>query len=218
MCEHAHHSITDSSLNPLQSQVSRRSFFRGMAAVTGTVVWASAATSGAGAQEGTTSSGGGLHVGRGLADMTGEPWGAGMFGYAVDEQKTVGIQRRQYARAFIFVDAARENSRLVHVTCDVGLMFQSIHLEVLRRLKEKYGDLYNQSNVLLAATHTHVAPGGTSQHLMVDITHGGFRPKTFEATVEGIVTAIIRAHDDIQPSEVTAVSYTHLTLPTSDLV
>ena len=75
MCEHAHHSITDSSLNPLQSQVSRRSFFRGMAAVTGTVVWASAATSGAGAQEGTTSSGGGFHVGRGLADMTGEPWG-----------------------------------------------------------------------------------------------------------------------------------------------
>lgn len=208
MCEHAYHSITDSSLSPLQSQVSRRSFFRGMAAVTGTVVWASAATSGAGAQEGTTSSGGGFHVGRGLADMTGEPWGAGMFGYAVDEQKTVGIQRRQYARAFIFVDAARENSRLVHVTCDVGLMFQSIHLEVLRRLKEKYGDLYNQSNVLLAATHTHVAPGGTSQHLMVDITHGGFRPKTFEATVEGIVTAIIRAHDDIQPSEVTVAEST----------
>lgn len=208
MCEHGQNTTPNHLQNSLKSQLSRRNFFRGMAAVSGTVLWASAGAPGASAQEASGGSGGGFHVGRGLADMTGEPWGAGMFGYAVDEQKTVGIQRRQYARAFIFVDANRDNSRLVHVTCDVGLMFQSIHLEVLRRLKEKFGDLYNQSNVLLTATHTHVAPGGTSQHLMVDITHGGFRPKTFEATVAGIVTAIERAHADIQPSDVTVAETT----------
>ncbi len=208
MCEHTKQATTSSSNNFLENSFSRRSFFRGMAAVTGTVVWASAGAPGAGAQEDSGSGTGGFKVGRGLADMTGEPWGAGMFGYAVDEQKTVGIQRRQYARAFIFVDANCEDSRFVHVTCDVGLMFQSIHLEVLRRLKDKYGDLYTQENVVLAATHTHVAPGGTSQHLMVDITHGGFRPKTFEATVEGIVTAVERAHEDIQPSDVTVAEST----------
>ena len=121
-----------------------------------------------------------------MADITGEPWGAGFNGYAVLDQTAVGIQRRQYARAFIFADDAQPNNRVVHVTADIGLMFQSIHLEVLRRLRQRFGSLYGEHNVLIAATHTHVAPGGTSQHLMVDLTTSGFRPKTFEATVKGL--------------------------------
>lgn len=84
MCEHTKQATTSSSNNFLENSFSRRSFFRGMAAVTGTVVWASAGAPGAGAQEDSGSGTGGFKVGRGLADMTGEPWGAGMFGYAVD--------------------------------------------------------------------------------------------------------------------------------------
>lgn len=178
------------------SAVTRRKFFGGMAAVSGTVLWASAMNGTAAAQDGS------INVGRGMADMTGEPWGAGMNGYAVLEQTSVGLQRRQYARAFIFVDPATDK-RVVEVVADIGLMFQSIFLEVLRRLKKKYGFLYSDHNVLLHATHTHVAPGGTSGHLMVDLTTAGFRPVTFEANVSGIVAAIERAHDDIQPSRLT---------------
>lgn len=177
------------------SPFSRRIFFAGMAAVSGSGLWSSISQGTAGAQ-----SGGSLEVGRGMADMTGEPWGAGMNGYAVLEQSSIGLQRRQYARSFIFVDP-NSGQRVVHCTADVGLMFQSIHLEVLRRLKAKFGDLYGQHNVLLHAQHTHIAPGGTSAHLMVDITVGGFRPITFEANVSGIVDSIVRAHDDIQPSD-----------------
>lgn len=182
-----------------------------MAAVSGTVIWA---TSGAGLvasaeERPTTNQGSGqLLVGRAMADITGEPWGAGMFGYAVGDQTSVGIQRRQYARAFIFAAADDPASAVVHVTLDVGLMFQSIHLEVLRRLRAIFGDRYGQHNVLLHATHTHVAPGGTSQHLMVDITHGGFRPRTFEATVAGTVDAIVRAHGDLSPAEVVVTENT----------
>lgn len=167
-----------------------------MAAVSGTVLWASATKGSAAAQTDS------IHVGRGMADMTGEPWGAGMNGYAVLEQTSVGLQRRQYARAFIFVDPATQR-RVVEVVADIGLMFQSIFLEVLRRLKTKYGDLYSDHNVLIHATHTHVAPGGTSGHLMVDITTQGFRDIMFEANVSGIVAAIERAHDDVQPAQLT---------------
>ena len=42
MCEHTKQATTSSSNNFLENSFSRRSFFRGMAAVTGTVVWASA--------------------------------------------------------------------------------------------------------------------------------------------------------------------------------
>ena len=139
-----------------------------------------------------------LIVGRGMADMTGEPLGAGMNGYAVMEQSTTGIRLRQFARAFIFEDADGVSS--VFVITEMGLMFQSIQLEVLRRLKEQFGAQYNESNVFISASHTHVGPGGTSGHLMVDLTTMGFRPVTFEATVAGIVEAIKRAHVDKQLS------------------
>ena len=194
------HSFTEVAAppsTPFNSAFSRRTFFAGLAAIGGGVLWSSLGTGQAAADPQ-----GSLQVGRGMADMTGEPWGAGMNGYAVLEQSSIGLQRRQYARVFIFVDP-ESGQRVVHCTADLGLMFQSIHLEVLRRLQGKFGELYGQHNVLLHAQHTHIAPGGTSAHLMVDLTVGGFRPVTFEANVAGIVEAISRAHEDIQPSDIT---------------
>ncbi|WP_295643110.1 neutral/alkaline non-lysosomal ceramidase N-terminal domain-containing protein [uncultured Corynebacterium sp.] len=197
---------TPSVFPVFESEWSRRKFFGGLAAVSGTVLWASV-TDKAGmatAQpQGNVPSAPGLQVGRAMADITGEPWGAGFNGYAVLDQTAVGIQRRQYARVFIFADEKNPKQRVIHVTADIGLMFQSIHLEVLRRLRKRYGSLYGEHNVLITATHTHVAPGGTSQHLMVDLTTAGFRPVTFEATVKGIVDAIVRAHEDLSPADVT---------------
>ena len=141
-----------------------------------------------------------MTVGRGMADMTGEPLGAGMNGYAVLEQQTSGLRQRQFARAFVFDDG--NGGRVAHVTADMGLMFQSIQLEVIRRLQARFGDTYHEGNVLIGASHTHVAPGGTSGHLMVDLTTLGFRPVTFEATVTGIVLAIERADADLAPSQI----------------
>lgn len=81
-------------------------------------------------------------------------------------------------------------------------MFQSIQMEVLTRLRARFGGTYHEGNVLIGASHTHVAPGGTSGHLMVDLTTLGFRPVTFEATVAGIVRAIERADADLAPSHI----------------
>ncbi|MFD5867113.1 neutral/alkaline non-lysosomal ceramidase N-terminal domain-containing protein [Corynebacterium sp. NPDC060344] len=141
-----------------------------------------------------------MTVGRGMADMTGEPLGAGMNGYAVLKQQTAGLRQRQFARAFVFDDG--NGGRVAHVTADMGLMFQSIQMEVLNRLRARFGDVYHEGNVLIGASHTHVAPGGTSGHLMVDLTTLGFRPVTFEATVAGIVRAIERADADMAPSQI----------------
>ena len=114
--------------------------------------------------------------------------------------RTSGLRQRQFARAFVFDDG--NGGRVAHVTADMGLMFQSIQMEVLRRLRARFGDVYHEGNVLIGASHTHVAPGGTSGHLMVDLTTLGFRPVTFEATVAGIVLAIERADADMAPSHI----------------
>ncbi len=195
----------------MMTDFSRRTFFAGIAALGGTVLWSSVQpTSVPRAVAGTahrdspdSSEGPGMSVGRGIADATGEPLGAGMDGYAVQEQTTVGIRQRLYSRAFIFDDGAQ---RFCHVTVDTPLMFQSVFLEVLRRLRETYGDTYRSDNVVVSATHTHVGPGGRSGHAMVDLVSLGFRPVTFEAQVSGVVRSIQRAHDDVAPAELTLVS------------
>ncbi|MGA9873272.1 MAG: neutral/alkaline non-lysosomal ceramidase N-terminal domain-containing protein, partial [Rhodococcus sp. (in: high G+C Gram-positive bacteria)] len=182
-------------------QLRRRSFLAatGVAALAGTTL---ASPSGFGRAWAAPT---GSSIGRGIGDITGEPFGAGMNGYAVLEQSSAGLHLRQRARAFVFVDAA-SGARLVHVTCEVGLMFESTLEAVLERLDALYGDLYHRGNVLLSATHTHAAPGGTDGHLLVDITTLGFRPVTFEAGVAGTVDAIVRAHDDVRPGRVTITS------------
>lgn len=183
--------------------ISRRTVLRSAAIAGGVATAASMLPAYSAAQ--TT----GFVVGRGIGDMTGEPLGAGMNGYAELSQMSTGIHLRQRARAFIFAETP-SSPRLVMATCEMGLMFQSIQLEVLRRLRERFGDTYHEGNVLLSATHTHVAPGGTSGHPMVDLSMFGFRPATFEANVAGIVDAIAMAHDDMAPTDI-GMSHAELT-------
>lgn len=175
--------------------VSRRTVLGGAAAVGGVAALQSLLPPTAGAQPTP------MYVGRGIGDMTGEPLGAGMNGYADTEQSSVGLHLRQRARAFVFAESP-SSPRFLHVTAGIGLVFQSIQQEVLRRLAAEFGDAYHEGNVVITATHTHVAPGGTSGHPMVDLSMGGFRPVTFEANCAGIVDAVRMAHHDLAPSMV----------------
>lgn len=65
-----------------------------------------------------------------------------------------GIHFRLRSRAFIIEDQITEK-RIIIVSVDAGMIDQAITTEVVRQLKEKYGDLYSEQNVLLSGTHTH---------------------------------------------------------------
>ena len=60
-------------------------------------------------------------------------------------------------------------------------------VQVLRALKEKYGDLYRQDNVLLSGTHTHSGPAGYFQYTLFMISSKGYIPAAMEPLVNGIV-------------------------------
>ncbi len=139
-----------------------------------------------------------LRVGRGVCDITGEPWGAGMMGYGMPEQRTNGILSRQYARAFVIDDGTR---RVVIVVADLAMFFQATTAAVLERLSALFGDRYTAHNVVLTATHTHCGPGGHGHHVLYNITTAGFHRRTFERIVDGVVEAVVRAHDDLVPSD-----------------
>lgn len=117
--------------------------------MTATVPGLNASSAGAAAAETGTA----YLVGRGVSDSTGEPAETGIMGYADLMQNTAGLHMRPRSRAFVIADA-KSGQRVVHVTADVGMIFQSVRDKVLARLDERFGSRYNEQNVMLTATHT----------------------------------------------------------------
>ncbi len=139
-------------------------------------------------------------VGVGIYDVTGQIAQTNFFGYAELLHRNTGIRDRQYARAFIVQEPDR--APVVFVSIDKGGMFQSVNEEVMRKLRSKFGSLYNDNNIIISATHTHVAAGGFSYYGLYNTATGGFWKANFDNLVEGIVGAIERAHKNIAPGRV----------------
>ncbi len=140
-----------------------------------------------------------MRVGRGVADITGEPADCGMLGYGKSEQRTAGIHLRLRARAFIFEDGAQ---RVLLVVAELPLPMQSVTDEVLARLAATHGNRFTDENTVITTTHTHAGPGGYCGHLLYNLTTSGFHPATFEAIVAGIVESVTHAQADLADAEV----------------
>ena len=143
----------------------------------------------------------GYVIGRGMADVTGPAFGIQLWGFGKDDQIAEGIHIRQKARAFIIADAELKK-RIAFVSVDISSIEHHITLEVLDRLKQQFGNQYQLDNVILSATHTHAAPTGY-WHSRTDLgLDGGFYPEHFNNIVDGIVEAISKAHQDLQPGNI----------------
>jgi neutral ceramidase len=142
----------------------------------------------------------GYRVGVGIGDITGEAAEVGMLGYASPTQTTAGLASRQWARAFVVADEA--GRRVAFVSSEVDFITQAVQVEVLKRLKARYGGAYTDQNVVLTATHTHSGPGGFSEYTLWNLTTLGFEAPVFEALVAGIVRAISAADTDLAPGTV----------------
>lgn len=143
----------------------------------------------------------GYHIGVGRADCTGQVADINLMGYARPDQNARGLLTRLYSRAFIMAEPDGSN-RTVFVTIEIGMVSQRLRLEVLNRLKSKYGSLYRRDNVILSGTHTHSAPGGYFQYTIFVISSQGFNNRTFEYMVSGIVKSIDIAHKNMKPGKI----------------
>lgn len=142
----------------------------------------------------------GYRVGVGIGDITGQAAEVGMLGYADPTQTTAGLASRQWARAFVIADEAGHH--VAFVSAEVDFVTQAVQMDVLTRLKAKYGDTYTDQNVVLTATHTHSGPGGFSEYTMWNLTTLGFEQATYDAIVNGIMRAIETAHADLAPGTI----------------
>lgn len=140
-------------------------------------------------------------IGRGMADVTGPAFGIQLWGFGRQDQISEGLHIRQSARAFIIADSDQAK-RIVFVSVDIGSIEHHITLEVLDRLQQQFGETYSLDNVILSATHTHSTPSGYWHSRSKNGLDGGFYPEHFDNIVEGIVEAVIKAHEDLQPGNI----------------
>ena len=63
------------------------------------------------------------------------------------------------------------------------------------QLALQYGDLYTEKNVMIVATHTHAAPGGTYNYNFYAQPSRGFVTETFDLYVIGILEVNFESYD-----------------------
>ncbi|XP_069756773.1 neutral ceramidase [Narcine bancroftii] len=140
-------------------------------------------------------------IGAGRADCTGPIANLPLMGYANPEQTAAGLHTRLYSRAFVVEDPST-SKRVVFVSADIGMVSQKLRLEVLKRLKSKYGNLYRQDNVVLSSIHTHSGPAGYFQYTLCLITSKGYIKPSINAIINGIIKSIDIAHRNMKPGKI----------------
>lgn len=133
--------------------------------------------------------------GAGIADVTGPVTEVPFMGYAFPNQTGLGVHFRLYARAFVFEDS--KGQRLVYVSGDICMGFLGVKMMVIEGLKPIFGNLYDHQNVIISGTHTHSGPGALSWFLLYDISMLGRDKKHFDSVVQGIIQAIVNAHNNV---------------------
>src|SRR5688572_15165705 len=142
-----------------------------------------------------------FNVGSGIYDVTGPAEGLGMMGYAMLDQKTAGIQTRLWSRAHV-IESPCTRKRVAFVSVDLQSVSQGVKQAVVARLRSIYPNRYDDTNVLLSATHTHSGPGGYALYALYDLTIKGVNRQNFDVIVEGITESIVRADMSVAPASI----------------
>ena len=140
-------------------------------------------------------------IGTGKYDITGSVVGSAMIGMSKIGQVTEGIHTRLFSRAFIIAEGNDASKRVAIAVCDIWSCTIAVKKEVVKRLKEYFGDKYTDENVLVTGTHTHSGAGGYSYYPLYISLTGGFDKQNFECIVNGIVESIKIADGNLKPSQ-----------------
>lgn len=141
----------------------------------------------------------GIEIGTGSSDITAFTPGVGMMGFVTEGNVVAAIESPLSARAFVVRDPA-SGRKLAFAVAEIWSVTMAVKQGVVERLAAQYPELgYSEQNVMLAATHTHSAPGGYSHSFFYNASVPGFVPAVYEAIVAGLVAAIVEADRAARP-------------------
>lgn len=145
-------------------------------------------------------------IGTGIGEVTDPAVGLPLQGMADKTQIATGVESPLYARAFVVAQPPRAAAGgcVVIIVADIWAGTRRVKDGVLERLAATHEGLYSESNVLLAGTHTHSAPGGFSGALLYDFDfeRGGCDEATVTCIVDGCVKAVEMAHANLAPGRI----------------
>ncbi|XP_044015434.1 neutral ceramidase-like, partial [Aphidius gifuensis] len=133
-------------------------------------------------------------IGVGIADTTGPPVDIVFMAYGNFDQKGTGIHLRTFSRAYII---EKNNEIFVFVSVESAMISHNVRAEVIDKLKKKYNNTFTDKNVMISASHTHSAPGGSNNYALYDISIYGFVKDSFDALVNGITKSIEEAKENM---------------------
>lgn len=119
-----------------------------------------------------------------------------MMGYGMFHQYVEQKETSLFARAIVISTGDR---KVAWVNAEIW----SITLAVKSAVMERVRDLgFAEGAVMLTAQHTHSGPGGYSHYALYNMSIPGFVPEVFQTIVDGIVDAITRADQGMQPGTI----------------
>lgn len=143
-----------------------------------------------------------FQIGCGKADITAFIYGKGMMGYGMHHNVVKGVETPLSVRAFIIRDK-RSGRKICFVNAEICFYTIALKDAIVKKLSTEHARLgYNDSNLMLSAQHTHSGAGGYSHYMMYNLTIPGFQPKIFNKIVEGTVTAILMAEQQLGNGQV----------------
>ena len=146
------------------------------------------------------------NIGTGIGEVTDPAVGLPLQGMADQTQIATGVESPLYARAFVVAlpPPAAAGGCVVIIVADIWAGTRRVKDGVLKRLATTHEGLYSETNVLLAGTHTHSAPGGFSGALLYDFDfdRGGCDEATVTCIVDGCVKAVEMAHANLAPGRI----------------
>jgi len=139
-------------------------------------------------------------AGAAKSDITG-PMVDSSTGYTEPGVTMEGLQTRLYARGFV-LESPCSSQRVAYVNAELLHTYQSIKTGVIKKLAVKLPGVYSDANVMIVGTHDHSAPGNTSFRTLYNLANGviGFDDLNYNIVVDGIVDAIVRAHNARRPA------------------
>jgi neutral ceramidase len=149
----------------------------------------------------------GLEVGVGRADIT-PPTGYFMMGWVRSDGKVIGQHTRLWARTVVIKSG---DEKVALVSEDLNAIAGGVVEDALALLKDRG---FDETNVLVSASHTHAAPTGfynfttfntvfMSLNSPTDFSLTGDRdPVLYQFMVRQLARSIARADDDLSPGKV----------------
>ncbi len=119
-----------------------------------------------------------------------------MLGFGMHFHTMEGIETPLYARAFVFKEPYT-GKKMVLVIAEIGFVTNALKQGVLWELDNKLPNhAIDDSNLILAAQHTHSGPGGFAYYGIYNVSIPGFVKEVFHKLTEGIADAIVEAHEN----------------------